>query len=75
MFDMLTRDELFELHRSLSSASHAIHARMMIDSVTPRIPVLGEEWAILAAHCAELNEMAEEAHAEYQAREAEAIDA
>lgn len=71
MFNMLTKNELFQLHRSLHSASHAIYNQMMTADGHPRIEVCGPEWNILSAHSAEIGEMAAEAHAEVLLREAE----
>jgi hypothetical protein len=74
MFDMLTLDDLYELHARLCAQSHEIHKRMM-DGQVPLISPLSDEWKLQSARHDEVAETADAAWAEIQRRENEPADA
>jgi hypothetical protein len=73
VFDLLTLDDLYELHTRLCAQEREIHARLM-DGLTPLISPLSDEWNLQAARCREIAETADAAYAEIQRREDEALD-
>ena len=57
MFDMLTLDELYELHHQLSNGHRATFSRMMGGlPLRPLISPTSEEWAVLQASNSEVFE-------------------
>jgi hypothetical protein len=68
MFDMLTLDDLYELHARLSRQASEIHARIM-DGQTALVSPLSDEWAFQSARANEVHETAAAAYAEIERRE------
>ena len=77
MFDMLTLDELYQLHTKLCHAHTAIHERLFgpgeIGALPrkPLVPVFSDTWNILEAHEIELGETAKAVYAEIGRRQQE----
>lgn len=67
MFDMLTLDQLYTLHTSISHHARQAHERIM-DGPEPRVPVFSDEWALHSAHADELRETAAAVYAEITRR-------
>jgi hypothetical protein len=74
MFDMLTLDDLYELHSRLCAQAAEIHAKLM-DGQVALISPLSDEWALQSARVREVTETADAAYAEIARRERENIDA
>jgi hypothetical protein len=74
MFDLLTLDDLYELHSRLCAQSGQIHGRLM-DGQAVQVSPLSDEWALQQARIREIDETADAAYAEIQRRENENIDA
>ena len=68
MFDLLTLDQLYTLHTSISRDAGQAHERIM-DGLKPRVPVFSDEWALHSAHAEELRETAAAVYAEITRRE------
>jgi hypothetical protein len=68
VFDLLTLDDLYELHSRLCAQEREIHATLM-DGMTPLISPLSDEWKIQAARCEDITQTADAAWAEIQRRE------
>lgn len=73
MFDTLTLQELYDLHQQLCEEHDRNHNRMMIPGRGARISVFSDQWAVLSAKQAEINETAETVYAEIKRREQEVI--
>lgn len=69
MFDTLTLEGLYQLHEQLCADHDANHQRMIIPGQGPRISVYGDEWAVLSAKQAEINETADAVYAEIKRRQ------
>ena len=67
MFDLLTLDQLYTLHTSISHHARQAHERIM-DGLKPRVPVFSDEWALHSAHAEELRETASAIYAEITRR-------
>jgi hypothetical protein len=67
VFDLLTLDDLYELHSRLCAQAVEIHALMM-DGQTALISPLSDEWNLQAARCREIEETAHAAYAEIERR-------
>jgi hypothetical protein len=74
VFDMLTLDDLYELHTRLCAQEREIHAKLM-DGQVALVSPLSDEWNLQSARCAEIKETADAAYAEIARRERENIDA
>jgi hypothetical protein len=74
VFDLLTLDDLYELHARLCAQSGQIHGRLM-DGQVAKVSPLSDEWALQQARIREVDETADAAYAEIQRRENENIDA
>jgi hypothetical protein len=67
VFDLLTLDQLYTLHTSISHHARQAHERIM-DGLKPRVPVFSDEWALHSAHAEELRETASAIYAEITRR-------
>lgn len=77
MFDMLTTDQLFNLHTGLFRTHQKLHHRLVSDQYPyPNlIGPLSEDWNIISAACAEVSETMHAVHAEITRRDQEAVNA
>jgi hypothetical protein len=73
VFDMLTLDDLYDLHSRLCEQAAEIHATLM-DGQVALISPLSDEWRLRSARCREVTETADAAYAEILRREDEALD-
>ena len=72
MFDMLTHDQLFDLHDSLFAEATRTHQRMVAADGTALISPFSDEWAVLSARHAEISETQQAVTAELHRRDEEA---
>jgi NAD-dependent dihydropyrimidine dehydrogenase PreA subunit len=68
VFDMLTLDDLYELHRGLCRQAADLHATLMSGQVALISP-LSDEWQLKSARLSEITETADAAYAEVVRRE------
>jgi len=74
MFDTMTLNELYTLHRQLGNEASALHATVM-DGTTPLVSVFGDRWRLVIAKCGEISETMDAVYAETIRREQEPADA
>lgn len=69
MFDMLTRDDLYNLHTSLFGTHTKLHRRILDANLNPLVSPLGEDWAVISAAMCEVAETMRATMAEIGRRE------